>query len=244
MTIWRRLAFVAVAAMTVSSCAYLQAATDAETSGGPVPWWCTSTEEIPVTDRPRGRVRSTGTPARTRKFSRGIHSKPRWQDRSTSPGTTPCNGQPPAGAGRGRRLGEGDEPTSRAWARTTSAAASHPRCSRTIRSTARTRSSTASVSTTSSSRGKPEVLQYDSNGPDGQARWLRLLRPHQPPGCRPEGFAGNNDWWHHHPWICYRTTDAAMIGFNFKTTRRAHRAAASTSTWRTTTCCTCGCSTT
>ena len=52
MTIWRRLALVAVAAMTVSSCAYLQAATNAETSGGPVPWWCTATEEIPVTDGP------------------------------------------------------------------------------------------------------------------------------------------------------------------------------------------------
>ena len=24
----------------------------------------------------------------------------------------------------------------------------------------------------------------------------------------------NLDWWHHHPWICYRKTDAEMIAFN------------------------------
>ena len=33
-------------------------------------------------------------------------------------------------------------------------------------------------------------------------------------GLPPAGFPGNNDWWHHHPWICHRKTDAAMIAFN------------------------------
>jgi hypothetical protein len=33
-------------------------------------------------------------------------------------------------------------------------------------------------------------------------------------GLPPAGFAGNLDWWHHHPWICHRKTDAAMIAFN------------------------------
>ena len=33
-------------------------------------------------------------------------------------------------------------------------------------------------------------------------------------GRPPSGFPGNLDWWHHHPWICYRKSDAAMIGFN------------------------------
>ena len=33
-------------------------------------------------------------------------------------------------------------------------------------------------------------------------------------GLPPTGFGGNIDWWHHHPWICHRKTDAAMIAFN------------------------------
>ena len=33
-------------------------------------------------------------------------------------------------------------------------------------------------------------------------------------GQPPAGFEGNNDWWHIHPKICFRKTDAAMIGFN------------------------------
>jgi hypothetical protein len=33
-------------------------------------------------------------------------------------------------------------------------------------------------------------------------------------GRPPEGFPGNTDWWHHHPMICFRKTDAAMIAFN------------------------------
>jgi hypothetical protein len=33
-------------------------------------------------------------------------------------------------------------------------------------------------------------------------------------GLPPEGFPGNNDWWHHHPRICFRKTDAVMVAFN------------------------------
>jgi hypothetical protein len=33
-------------------------------------------------------------------------------------------------------------------------------------------------------------------------------------GRPPEGFPGNDDWWHHHPWICYRKSDARMVSFN------------------------------
>ncbi len=51
----RRLAFVAmpvVLALALSSCAYYQGAVNARDAGGSVPWWCTSTEEIPVTQGP------------------------------------------------------------------------------------------------------------------------------------------------------------------------------------------------
>jgi hypothetical protein len=60
---------------------------------------------------------------------------------------------------------------------------------------------------------KPEVLQFDGNGPAaklvGFDYYVRTST-----GRPPEGFAGNLDWWHHHPWICHRKTDAAMIAFN------------------------------
>ena len=52
---WRRLpvfALPVVLALTLSSCAYFQGAIKARDAGGPVPWWCTSTEDIPVTDGP------------------------------------------------------------------------------------------------------------------------------------------------------------------------------------------------
>ena len=33
-------------------------------------------------------------------------------------------------------------------------------------------------------------------------------------GLPPAGFPGSIDWWHHHPLICHRKSDAAMIAFN------------------------------
>src|SRR5262249_32387533 len=37
---------------------------------------------------------------------------------------------------------------------------------------------------------------------------------HTSTGQPPAGFPGNNDWWHIHPWICYRKADARMVAFN------------------------------
>jgi hypothetical protein len=59
----------------------------------------------------------------------------------------------------------------------------------------------------------PEVLQYDGNGPDAKlVGFDYYVRTNT--GLPPAGFPGTNDWWHHHPKICMRKTDAAMIGFN------------------------------
>jgi hypothetical protein len=60
---------------------------------------------------------------------------------------------------------------------------------------------------------RPEVLQFSDNTPSGRLvgfdYYVRTTT-----GLPPEGLPGNNDWWHHHPKICFRKTDAAMIGFN------------------------------
>ena len=48
----RRLGGVAKALLPYRGCSYLQFAQVAQSSGGSVPWWCTATEEIPVTQGP------------------------------------------------------------------------------------------------------------------------------------------------------------------------------------------------
>ena len=56
-------------------------------------------------------------------------------------------------------------------------------------------------------------MQYDGNGPDARlVGFDYYVRTNT--GNPPAGFPGNIDWWHHHPWICHRKTDAAMIAFN------------------------------
>ena len=68
-------------------------------------------------------------------------------------------------------------------------------------------------STARSTPGQPEFLQYDGNGADAKLigmSWYVRTTTGQPP----EGFAGRNDWWHHHPRLCFRKTDAIIIGVN------------------------------
>jgi hypothetical protein len=60
---------------------------------------------------------------------------------------------------------------------------------------------------------QPEFLQYNGNGPDaklvGLSYYVRTTT-----GKPPEGFAGNNDWWHHHPTLCLRPTTAQAFAVN------------------------------
>ena len=57
--------------LTLSSC-YYQDALNAKNANGPVPWWCTSTEEIPVT---------TGPAVGTVDWYAGTHKSPLpWDD--------------------------------------------------------------------------------------------------------------------------------------------------------------------
>jgi hypothetical protein len=62
--------------------------------------------------------------------------------------------------------------------------------------------------------GQPEFLQYDGNGPEavlvGMSYYVRTDN-----GLPPAGFAGNNDWWHHHPTLCMDPATAiASLGVN------------------------------
>jgi hypothetical protein len=54
---------------------------------------------------------------------------------------------------------------------------------------------------------RPEFLQYNGNGDDavlvGISYYVRTDT-----GRPPEGFAGGNDWWHHHPTLCFDAATA------------------------------------
>jgi hypothetical protein len=53
----------------------------------------------------------------------------------------------------------------------------------------------------------PEFLQYNGNGPDavlvGMSYYVRTDT-----NLPPAGLPGNNDWWHHHPTLCFRPATA------------------------------------
>jgi hypothetical protein len=203
------MAWVLATIVGLSSCAYYGAASDAEKRGSPVPWWCTATEEIPVTQGP-----AVGTVD----WYAGTHkSALPWDDCKT------MSAQFDLAKAYAQQW-----PTARAaeadgWRKATAYVAGmgthHVRGGITAAMLAdpafdRLNPILDAVGLDDVfDPTRPEVLQYDGNGPDaklvGFDYYVRTAtnRP-------PEGFAGNNDWWHHHPWICYRTTDAAMIAFN------------------------------
>ena len=164
-------------ALTASSCAYYQGAIKARSDGGAVPWWCTSTEEIPVTDGPGRGHRRLVRRAPTRRRCPGTTAS-RCRPSSTWPRRTRCSGRrrarprptdgarsPPYVPGMGTHHVRGRH---------------HPGdAGRPRRSTGRTRSSTTSGSTTCSTRLEARGPPVRRQRPVGQARRLRLLRAHQ-----------------------------------------------------------------
>ena len=208
----RRLPFfalLAVLSLTFSSCAYLKAANDARTAGEPVPWWCTSTEDIPVTEGPavgnvdwyanidKAPLAWGDCLTMSAQFDVAKEYAEQWPTR----GTAEANGfrevtQYIPGMGTHHVRGG-----------ITPAMLNSPSFDR--------------QNPILDNQGldnkfeptKPDVLQFDGSGASarlvGFDYYVRTTT-----GLPPAGFAGNLDWWHHHPWICHRKTDAAMIAFN------------------------------
>ena len=69
---------------------------------------------------------------------------------------------------------------------------------------------------------QPEFLQYNGNGPTarlvGMSYYVRTDT-----GLPPEGFVGNNDWWHHHPTLCLDLTTAVASAPNISDSACASR---------------------
>ena len=207
-----RLLLVSVAVMLVASaCAYLDGANDAEQSGGPVPWWCTSTEEIPVTTGPAvGTVDWYGDD--------GIHKAPLpWDDCKT------MSLQFDVARAYAVQWATAGEAEADGWRKVTSyvpGMGTHhvlggitPEM---LNSPTFDRQNPILDDVGLDDvfdPARPDVLQFGGNDPTARLVGFDYY-VRTDTGRPPAGFPGNNDWWHHHPWICHRTSDAAMIAFN------------------------------
>jgi hypothetical protein len=206
--IWK-VGAVALAVVVLSSCAYYTRANQAEGAGHAKPWWCTPTEEIPVTSGPA--VGSID-------YYAGTHKAPlSWADckdlslkfdlaRSYAL-QWPTEG---AAEAAGWRMATPYVPgmgTHHIRGGVTPAMLADPSFNR-----------QQPILDSAGLDAKfeplvPEVLQYDGNGPDAKlVGFDYYVRSDN--GQPPAGFVGNNDWWHIHPWICFRTSDAYMVAFN------------------------------
>ena len=207
---WRRLTLLAVPtllALTLSSCAYLQGAIKARDAGGPVPWWCTSTEDIPVTDGPA---------AGNIDWYSGIDKAPlSWDDcvlmSAQFDGAKKYAEQFP-------RRGPAETSGFREVTNYIPGMGTHhvkggitPQM---LADPSFDRENPIIAGLDNKfDPAQPEVMQYDGNNSDsrlvGFDYYVRTST-----GLPPTGFPGNIDWWHHHPRICHRRSDAAMVAFN------------------------------
>lgn len=200
---------VAMAMLLLSSCNYYDLALADQGRGDPVPWWCTGTEEIPVTAGPAsGSVDwYAGTHKAPLPWAQCLAMSAQFDAARTYALQWPTAGAAEAAGWRkatGYVAGMG---THHVLGGITPAMLADPAFNR-------LNPILDSIGLdTVFDPARPDVLQYDGNGPSaklvGFDYYVRTAT-----GLPPAGFAGNNDWWHHHPWICHRLSDATMIGFN------------------------------
>ena len=195
--------------LALSSCAYYQGAVKARDAGGPVPWWCTSTEEIPVTSGPavgtedwystinKGPLGWNDCVTMSAQFDVAKKHAENWPTRGSAEadGFREVTSYIP-GMGTHHVRG-GITP---AMLRSQSFDRHNPILDN---------AGLDNVFDPS----RPEVLQFDGNTAASKlVGFDYYVRTNT--GKPPAGFPGNLDWWHHHPLICHRTTDAAMVAFN------------------------------
>jgi hypothetical protein len=205
---WIRVAGLIGAAVMLASCVYTNPAQLAKKNGDPVPWWCHSTEEIPVTQGPV--VGSVDYYAGTHKSALSYDDCIA-MSKDFDVANAYASNWPTAGAAEadGWRMatpyveGMGTHHIRGGMTPAILNAKSFNRFDPIL--------DKAGLDDVFNPM-MPEVLQYDGNSAAaklvGFDYYVRTAT-----GQPPQGFAGNNDWWHIHPWICFRTTDATMIAF-------------------------------
>ncbi|MCB0962667.1 MAG: hypothetical protein KDA98_05080 [Acidimicrobiales bacterium] len=208
----KRARFVAVAAvmaMALTSCKYYDLAVIQRDNGDPVPWWCRPTEERPVTDGPASG--SVDWYAGTHKAALG------WD------ACLELSAQFDAAKEYALQWPTRAEAEADGWREVTGYVSGmgthHVRGGITPEMLADESFDPDDPILDAVGLddvfdpARPEVLQFDGNGPDARLVGFDYY-VRTDTGLPPEGFEGNNDWWHHHPVICHRLSDARMIGFN------------------------------
>ncbi|HMS88318.1 MAG TPA: hypothetical protein PK748_11025 [Acidimicrobiales bacterium] len=205
----RLLALVAVLVLVASACRYQDRALSMQSNGEPVPWWCHPTEEIAVTDGPAaGSVDwYAGTHKGALSWADCLELSALLDQARDYAVQWPTTG---AAVADGWRLATPYVPgmgTHHVRGGVTPAMLVDPSFNRLdpiLDAVGLDDEFDPAV---------PEVLQFEGTG--ASARLVGFdYYVRTDTGLPPEGFEGNNDWWHHHPWICFRTTDAAMVRFN------------------------------
>lgn len=205
----RLLAVVVVLVLVASSCRFEDMARSFQDNGDPVPWWCDPTDETPVTDGPAsgnvdwyaGTHKAPLSWSQCIQLSAWIDDANEWVSQWSTAGAAEADGWrrvTPYFGGMGTHHVRGG---------VTPAMLVDPSFNRHNPILDAVGLDGVFDPT------RPDVLQFDGNGPNaklvGFDYYVRTST-----GLPPEGFPGNNDWWHHHPWICHRYSDAQQIGFN------------------------------
>ena len=214
-----RFAPLLILPFALSSCTLEQAAIVVHAQGAPVPWWCNSTEEIPVT---------TGPAAGNVDYYAGTHKAPLSWDEclATSAHFDAAKKYalqwPTEGAAEADGFYEATPyvngmGTHHIKGGLTPQMLNDPSFDKDDPNL------DAAGLDDVFDPDKPEVLQYDGNGPGAKLVGFDYY-VRTDTGQPPEGFPGNQDWWHIHPKICFRRADAVMDGFNITDAACAARA--------------------
>jgi hypothetical protein len=205
----RVLAPIAVAMVLLGGCTLLQTVNYFQSQGWGVPWWCHPTEEIPVTDGPA--VGSVDYYAGTHKAALSVDDCKTVSDQMDQAKAYALQWPTAAAAtADGWRMATPYVPgmgTHHIRGGITPAMLTNPSFNRLNPDL------TAAGLDDVFDPAKPEVLQFDGNTSSAKLVGFDYY-VHTSTGQPPAGFIGNNDWWHIHPWICFRTSDANMVAFN------------------------------
>lgn len=207
---FRVLPIVIACGLLMTSCTYVQMADYFRGKDDPLPWWCNPTEEIPVTQGP-----ALGTVD----WYAGTHKAPlSWEQCAT------LSAQFDAAVATVSQWPTAADAAADGWS---AVMPYYPGMgTHHIRNNAQF---VALLNDPTFDRqnpildayglddvfdpAHPEVLQYDGNGPNAKLIGFDYY-VRTDTGFPPEGFEGNNDWWHHHPRVCFSKTNGRSINFN------------------------------
>ncbi len=205
---WMTLATVGVLGLLATGCEYFAQANDAQQAGGPVPWFCNPVAPNSVTGPGMGSVNwYAGTSRSALDYETCKTVATSFDEAKAYAEQFPTLGSAEAAGFRstfafipGMGTHHGLESISPELLQDPSFDRRNPVIP-------------DSIIDETFDPSQPEFLQYNGNGPDavlvGMSYYVRTTN-----GLPPEGFPGNNDWWHHHPTLCLRPATAQAFAAN------------------------------